>query len=61
MKAVRIRQMEKLERALRADGYDVTVRLHRVKNTLMFIIPLKDSNEKEILDKWDSNIGKIGG
>ena len=61
MKASLIRRMASLEKALIVEGYDVTIRRHGVKNTLMFIIKLKDENGKEILETWNSNIGKIGG
>lgn len=48
MKAVRIRQIERLAKALRADGYEVTQRLRSETNTLLIVIKLKKGDDEDI-------------
>lgn len=50
MKYTIIKQLIKLERMLKMNGYEV---LPRVKGTsLIIIIPLKGDNDKDIMSQW---------
>lgn len=61
MKTVRIRQIEKMVRALQADGYPVVPDINPVRHRLMIIIQLKDeAEEKEIMTQWN-DLRRLGG
>lgn len=53
MKATRIRQLEKLVRALQADGYAVEPRVNTMRNWLMIVISLKNGESEEIMTQWN--------
>ena len=60
MKITRIRQLEKVVRALEADGYDVEKKINSVHNLLMIIISLGEDDAKEIMAQWN-DLKRISG
>lgn len=56
MKAVRIRQIDRLIRSLKADDYEVIPRLRSETKTLLIVIKLKEGDEEALRAQ-----NKIGG
>jgi len=52
MNSVRIKQMQKLEKALMSDSYEVRINLDAVRNKLLFFIKLKEGDDRQILAEW---------
>ncbi|GAG77565.1 unnamed protein product [marine sediment metagenome] len=53
MKAVRIRQLEKLVRALQADGYTVNPIMRPFCKRLLITINLSPGEAEDIMAKWN--------
>lgn len=53
MKAVRIRQLERLRRELVADGYAVDIKTRSSHNLLLITVTLKDGDEAQLVKAWD--------
>lgn len=60
MKIVRIRQLEKLVRALQGDGYKVNVFIRDSQKRLVVNVNLSDDNAEEIMAKWN-DLRKVEG
>lgn len=60
MKLARIRQIEKLDRALQADGYEVRTFVNIVQKRLVIHIKIAPDEGEEIMAKWN-DLKKVEG
>jgi len=60
MKVIRIKQLQKLEKDFRADGYEFVADVKSPQNVLIITIKLQSGNDKKILERWN-DARRIGG
>ena len=60
MRIARIRQLERLVRALEADGYDVEKKISTARNLLIITVSLGEDNAEEIMAQWN-DLKRIAG
>lgn len=60
MKLARIRQIERLDRTLQADGYDVKVFLNTAQKRLVIHIKVGAEEAEEIMAQWN-DLKRVSG
>lgn len=53
MKQTLLKQLNKLDKMLSMDGYDVDIKLRESHNELLITIKLKEGDIPQILDNWE--------